>query len=129
MPGGGMGGTQMDPELMRATMDALRTIAEVPAEISLLLREETVTFATDAAYVLVLELGADEVEVLQGNATLFGSARWKKEGLEIEREAEMGAGVKDKISVDEAGRLIIEREIDLMARGVDGTLVYARKNQ
>ena len=76
---------------------------------------------------IILTLGAEKEEVLQGPTTLLGTARWKKDGLEIKRELEMGGGVKDMIGVDDAGNLIVKREIDLMGRTVKGTLVYRRK--
>jgi hypothetical protein len=125
---GGGGGMTMDPEEMRAAMDALRQISAVPDEMVLTLQVETVTLATDAANILVLTLGANEEEIGYGPATLFGTARWKKDGLEIERETEMGSGVKDVISVDQDGKLIVKREVDLMNRNVKGTLVYQRKS-
>jgi hypothetical protein len=124
-----MGGMTMDPEAMRASMEALRQMSAVPEEISLFLQVETVTFATDAANILVLTLDAAKEEVLQGNATVLGTAKWKKEGLEIKRETEMGGSVKDLISVDDDGKLIVQREVDLMGRNVDGTLVFRRKTE
>ena len=133
MPGGGGGrggmpGGGMDPEEMRRTMEALRGLARVPGEVSLSLLPETITFTADAANVLILTLGAGKEEVLQGGVILLGTAKWTKDGIEINREMEMGGGVKDKIGLNEEGDLVLKREIDLMNRTVKGTLVYQRKS-
>jgi hypothetical protein len=126
--GGGMSGNGVDPEQMRQSMDAMRRMAQVPAEISLALQPETVALTEDSGSVLILTLGVEKERTVQGGVILLGSAKWTKDGIEIKRETEMGPGVKDKISLDETGRLIIKRDVDLMGRSVDGTLVYQRKS-
>ncbi len=123
---GGMTGGGMDPEEMRRSMEAIRGLARVPQGISLNLRPETVTFTQDAAGVLILTLGAGKEEVLQGGVTFLGTAKWTNNGLGINREMEMGGGVKDMISVNDQGHLVLKREVDLMGRTVKGTLVYQR---
>jgi hypothetical protein len=123
---GGMTGSQMDPEAMRAAMDVLRQLSQVPEEFSLNLREDAVLLIHDGMNAFGLTLGADEAEFYQGGATILGTARWRKDGLEIKRELDMGGGVKDKIRVDETGTMIVEREIDLPRGSVKGTLVYKR---
>jgi hypothetical protein len=119
----------MDPEEMRRSMEAIRGMAMVPGEVSLTLRPERVTFTQDATTVLVLTLGAEKEKTFQGGATFFATAKWTKSGLDINREMEMGGGVKDKVSVNEDGNLVLKREIDLMGRNVKGTLVYQRKSE
>lgn len=116
----------MDPEEMRRAMEAMRELAQAPGEISLVLRPETVGLTENAADALSLTFGADKEEILQAGATLWGSARWTKEGIEIKREMEMRGGVKDLLDLDEEGNLVLEREIDLMGRTVKGTLLYQR---
>ena len=87
------------------------------------------TFTQDATTVLVLTLGAGRENILQGETTFFATAKWTKNGIEINREVEMGGGVKDEVSVNEDGNLILKQEIDLMGRNVKGTLVYQRKSK
>jgi hypothetical protein len=124
---GGMPGSGMDPEEMRRSMEAIRGMARAPREVSLTLRPETVTFTQNATTVLVLTLGAGREKVLQGETTFFATAKWTKNGIEINREVEMGGGVRDEVSVNEDGNLVLKREIDLLGRNVKGTLVYHRK--
>jgi hypothetical protein len=125
---GGMPGSGMDPEEMRQSMEVIRGLAQVPGEIHLNLRPEVVTFTQDAANVLILTLGASKESVLQAGTTLLGTAKWTKDGIEINREMEMGGGVKDEISLNEEGNLVLKREIDLMGRTVKGTMVFQRKS-
>ncbi len=129
MAGGGGrrgGGGQMDPEEMRRSMEVIRRMAEVPRRLILDLEPEAVTLTEGGSGALVLPLGAGREDILQDGVTLFGSAKWTEKGIEISRELRQGGGVRDKISINEAGDLILVREIDLMGRGVDGTLVYRR---
>jgi hypothetical protein len=72
-------------------------------------------------------LGAESERILQGGATILGKAKWTKDGLEIRRELELGPGIKDKISLNQEGKLILKREIELMGGAVKGTLVFERK--
>jgi hypothetical protein len=118
----------MDPEEMRLSMEVLRRLAQVPGELSLALQPQTVTLAQDAANILILTLGAPKERVLQGGATLLGTAKWTKNGIEVNREMEMGGGIKDQFGLNEEGKLVLKREIDLMGRIVKGTLVYQRKS-
>jgi len=87
MPGGGRGGgiagAGMDPEEMRRSMEAIRNMAVVPGEVSLTLRPETVTFTQNAAAVIVLTLGAEKEEILQGGVMFGATAKWAKSGIEI----------------------------------------------
>jgi hypothetical protein len=88
----------MDPEEMRRSIEAIRNLARVPAEVSLTLQPETVTFAQNAGNLLILTLGAPKEMVTLGEATLLCTARWKKDGIEI----------------------------NLMVQSVKGTLAYNR---
>lgn len=126
---GGMGGSQMDPEAMRAAMDLLRGMARAPRELNLTLRPGTVTLAENAAAITVLNLGAEKEDIFQGGAKLLGTARWTKAGIEIKRELEMGGGIKDSFSLNESGSLVLRREVDMMRQSVKGELVYVRKSQ
>ena len=126
---GGMAGSQMDPEAMRAAMDLLRGMARAPTELSLTLRPETVTLAESATSITVLNLGAEKEDLFQGGAKLLGTAKWTKDGIELKREMEMGGGIKDSFSLNESGALVLRREIDLMRQSVKGDLVYVRKPQ
>ena len=125
---GGMAGGDMDPEEMRLAMEAIQDMAQVPPEITLTLRPEEVTLVEKAGKVLRLALGGTEENILQGETTLIGTASWTKDGIEIKRELErVGIGVRDRISVTEAGQLVLKREVELMGRSVRGTLVFQRK--
>ena len=117
----------MDPEERQQAMEAIRQLARVPGDLVLALQPETVTLTQDVANVLLLTLGAEKERVLQGGAVLMGTAKWTKNGIEVNRETEAGGGVKDSFSLDEAGNLVVRREIDLMGRTVKGTLLYQRK--
>lgn len=123
-----MAGSGVDPEQMRATVEAMRQLAQVPAEISLALQPETVALTEDARAVLILTLGAEKDKMVQGGTLLIGSAKWTKKGIEVKRETEMGPGIKDEITLDESGRLLVKRDVNLMGRSVNGTLVYQRKS-
>ena len=112
---------------MRRSMEAIRGLAQAPAELTLVLRPENVTLTEDAKNLLILTLGADKERIVQGGAALLSAAKWTKDGVAIERESEVGGGIKDKISLNEAGDLVLEREIDLMGRSVKGTMIYRRK--
>lgn len=76
----------------------------------------------------VLPLGGEETSIVEGEVEYFAAAEWTEEGLVIERKVDGGGRVKDKIRVDEEGRLVVEREIDALRGGkVKGTLFYRRK--
>lgn len=110
-------------------MELLREIARTPAELSLTLRPESVTLTESATAITVLNLGAEKKDLFQGGAKLLGTARWTKDGIEIKREIEMGAAIKDRFSLNESGALVLTREVDLMMQSVKGDLVYVRKPQ
>lgn len=125
MPGGRAGG--MDPEAMRGAMETIRALAEVPTEMKLTLTPEEVSLVPARTPAMTLGLGAAEERILQGRATFFAAAKWTKKGLVIERAGETAGRVKDELSLDDQGRLVMKREIDLPGRGtVKGTLRYAR---
>ena len=63
----------------------------------------------------------------QEGAEYFAKAAWTSEGLIIERKVDRGGGVKDRMKVDDQGRLIVKREIDALRGGkVEGTLIYRK---
>jgi hypothetical protein len=124
---GGMPGGGRDPEEMRQAVEVIRGMAQVPGEFSLTLKPETVSFTQDAGNGFLLSLGAESERILQGGATILGKAKWTKDGVEIQRGLELGPGIKDKISLNDEGKLILKREIELMGGAVKGTLVYQRK--
>lgn len=126
--GGGMrgGSRTMDPEEMRRSMEVIRGIAQVPEVLFLNLEPETVTLSAGNSEALIMTLGSERAEVDRGGVTLLATAKWTARGIEITRELRRGGSVKDKISLDEEGNLVLEREIDLMTRSVEGTLVYRR---
>jgi hypothetical protein len=123
-----MMGEEMDPEEMMRVMETIRSMAQAPAELSLILRPGSVTLNEASSNVLILGFGAEREEVSQGDVQLYASARWLKRGIEIRRDLERTGGVKDEFSLDEDGNLVLKREIDLMAGRVDGELVYRRKS-
>ena len=125
---GGMPGEGMDREEMRRSMEAIRGLARVPAELSITLQPEMVTLAQGVGNITSLTLGAREEKLRVGEATLEATARWTQEGIEINREMEMGGGIRDRIGLDESGNLIVKREVDLMSQSEKGTLVYRRKS-
>ncbi len=128
MPGGMPGG--MDPEAMRRAMTTIQALAQTPDEISLTLGPGSVSLVQSDSVPLTLVLGAEETEVRQRALVFFAAAAWTKKGLEIERRTDTGTGVKDRISVDENGHLVVKREIELPQRGaVKGTLVYRKSPQ
>ncbi len=128
---GGMvpgGGGALDPEEMRRRMQATQAISRTPVELTLTLRPETATFAALNSAGLALPLDGEEQTITQGEVEYFAGATWTEEGLVIQRKVDGGGGVKDKIHVDEDGRLVVEREIDALRGGkVKGTLLYKRK--
>jgi hypothetical protein len=123
-----MMGGDVDPEEMMRQMEVVRSMARAPAELSLILRPGSVTFSETASNVLVLTFGADSQELALGEASLFGSARWLKRGIEIRRTVERAGGVKDEFSLGEDGKLILDRTVDLMAGSAEAKLVYRRKS-
>lgn len=123
-PGGG------DTEQMRQAMQTMQIISQVPGEMSLVLTPDAVTLTEEEPQTSTLSLGldTDEQKVEQGLATFFARARWSDKGLEIDRKVDGGGGVKDKISIDANGRLVMKREIENPIRGkVEGTLVYRKQ--
>ena len=71
MPGGGirgggggmpgtMGGNQMDLEVRRAAMEAIREMAQAPTEFSLALQPETVAITPSTGRGLLMTIGAEE---------------------------------------------------------------------
>lgn len=127
---GGMPGTAggMDAEEMRRVMQATTVIARTPTEMSLELRPESITLIRGDLPPVRLGLGEEEIAVNQDGAEFFAKAEWTSEGLIIQRKVDRGGAVKDKMTLDEDGRLIVEREIDALRGGkVEGTLVYRKK--
>ncbi|MFC1791166.1 hypothetical protein ACFL0I_01710, partial [Gemmatimonadota bacterium] len=123
------GGGGMDPEAMRRAVQVTQTMAQTPDELTLTLLPETVTLTFPDLAALQVTLDGESRESLQGDLTVFSQGEWTQKGLEIERNTELGGGVDDTISLDEQGRLIINREVDLRGRGVvKGKLVFQRKN-
>jgi len=138
--GGGMGGARpgggafpgqgggMGPEGVRQAMVTVQALARTPEELSLSLRPEAVEVAYSDSLVVTLQLGADEVQVRQGPLVFFAAAKWTRKGVLVESATDVGSGVKDLFSLDEAGHLRVKREIGLPGgRRVEGTLVYRRK--
>ena len=140
-PGGGMtgarpgGGTRptgvaggMDPEALQQALATIRVLAETPLRMKLTLTSEEVELAPGDAPALTLGLGAQEERFQHGRAAFVAAARWTKKGLIVERAGERAGRVKDEISVDREGRLVVNRQVDLPARGtVKATLRYARQ--
>lgn len=129
MPGGMPGGAgARDPEGMRRAMQATQILGRTPENFTLNLSPESATLIQGNAASVTLALGGEESAVPLGDMEYFVAADWTSEGLIIERKVDGGGGVKDKMSVDEDGRLVVERQIDTGRNGkVEGTLRY-RKN-
>jgi len=118
----------VDPEEMRRVMESTRLLARTQAEFGLTLRPEAASFRSADGTGIVIPLGEDESSIREGEIEYFAAAEWTEEGLVVERKVDGGGRVKDKIHVDEEGRLVVEREIDALRGGkVEGTLVYRRK--
>jgi hypothetical protein len=125
-PGGVAGG--MDPEALQQAMATVRALAEVPGELRLLLTPEDVTLEPAATPTMTLGLEKREERFQHGRAAFFAAAKWTKKGLVIERAGETAGRVKDEISLDDQGRLVMKRQVDLPGRGtVKGTLRYGRR--
>jgi hypothetical protein len=124
---GGTPGGGVDLQAMQRAFEAVQVLARVPEEITLGLRPETVSVLQnqDESTALRLTLGADESEFIHGGMSVSARAKWTKRGIEIERVID-GGKVKDELSIDEEGRLSFKREVEVMGRHVDGTLVYSR---
>ncbi len=123
-PGGG------DPEEMRQAMQSMQVLSQAPEEMQLLLHADSVTIAEEEPRTIMvsLGLGAEEEEIHQAQATFFARAQWTDKGLEINRKVDGGGGVKDKMSLDSNGRLIVKREIQNPIFGkVEGTLIYRKQ--
>lgn len=123
---GGMGGTQIDPEAMRAAMGAIRSLATVPQELTLTLLPDRFTLAESASNFISVGLDAEKEDFIQAGVKILGSAKWKKEGVELTREADPAGAIKDTFSLTADGDLVLQREVDLRSRSVKGTLVYRR---
>jgi hypothetical protein len=125
-PGGVAGG--MDPEALQQALVTVRALSEVPARMTLTLTPAEVELAPDGSPAITLGLGAREERFQQGRAAFVAAAKWTRKGLVVERAGERAGRVKDEISVDREGRLVVNRQVDLPARGtVKGTLRYARQ--
>lgn len=131
--GGGMPGTgptgqgMVDPEEMRRVMESTRFLARTQTEFGLTLRPDAASFRPADGPAVVIPLGGDESSVQEGEIEYFAAAEWTEEGLVVERKVDGGGRVKDKIHVDDEGRLVVERVIDALRGGkVEGTLVYRR---
>ena len=135
MPGAGPSGSgMMEPEQLRRIMRATQLIARTDTEFSLTLRPEEATLAGAESSRLALPLSGEERTIREEKANTgesveyFAAAEWTEDGLVIERKVDGGGKVKDRVHVDEKGRLVLEREIDALRGGkVEGTLVYQRK--
>jgi hypothetical protein len=129
MPGAGPpGGGGFDPEEMRRVMQATQAISRTQVEFGLTLRPDAALLRPVDRAAVVLPLGGEEASIVEGEVAYFAAADWTEEGLIIERKVDGGGRVKDKIHLDEEGRLVVEREIDALRGGkVKGTLVYKRK--
>ncbi len=128
--GGGMapGGVAVDPDEMRRVFEATGRIAHTPTEIGLDLRPDGASFRPEGSGSIILPLAGEE-EIRDGDFTYFAAARWTDEGLIVERKVDGGGKVKDRLQVDDEGRLVVKREIDALRGGtVKGTLVYVRKD-
>jgi len=128
-PGGGLsGGGGFDPEEMRRVMAATQAVSRTQTELGLTLRPDVASLRPAEGAALVLPLSGEEETVVDGEVEYFATVKWTEEGLVIERKVDGGGRVKDKLHVDEEGRLVMEREIDALRGGkVTGTLLYRRK--
>jgi hypothetical protein len=129
---GGRGGAQPGPGLeaqaeeMEARRRGTQLLARTPGEFTLTLRPASVTFVQGQDAPIRMDLGADEIVVIQREVEFFAGAEWTSEGLRIERLVEGSAGVTDKISVDDEGHLIVKRKLDTGRVKVEGVLRYQR---
>ena len=106
---------------------ATMAIARTHGEFTLTLRPESITLIQGDAEAVVLTLGGEESAITQGGVEYFAAVEWTDEGLLIERKVDGGGKVKDKMRVDEEGRLVVERSIDALRGGkVKGTLRYRK---
>jgi hypothetical protein len=136
MWGGGRGGSrsgmrggmpsQMDPEQIMAAREGVQALSQTPERMALSLRPDRVTLSPEDQVTLPLVLGGEEERFYQANTEFSARAKWTSDGLLIERELADGFAVNDEISVDEEGRLVVVREVHLMARSVDARLVYRK---
>jgi len=118
----------VDPEEMRRVMEATRLLARTQTEFGLTLRPDAASFRPAGGTAVLIPLGADESAIREGEIEYFAAARWTEEGLVVERKVDGGGKVRDKIHLDEEGRLVVEREIDALRGGtVQGTLLYRRR--
>ena len=113
MRGGGMRGG-MDPEAMQQAMAETRRLAATPRQIGLDLSETSTSILPDGGTPLALELDHDPVPVFDGTGEIQASAKWTKRGLEIFRKVPNGGEVLDRYQVDEAGLLVLRREVTMM---------------
>ena len=132
---GGMGGTQIDPEAMRAAMNALRLLARVPRDLTLTLQSDRFTLTesgsglTEVTSVTSLALDAEKEDLIQAGVRILGSAKWKKEGVELTREIEPAGSLEDTFILNDDGSLTLRREVSLRGRSVNGTLVFRKGGQ
>jgi len=118
----------VDPEEMRRVMESTRLLARTHEEFELRLRPDAASFGAPDGTAVVIPLGEEEEAIREGEIEYFAAAEWTEEGLVVERKVDHGGRVKDKIHVDDEGRLVVERVIDALRGGkVEGTLVYRRK--
>ena len=114
-------------EAMRAAMNALRSLSTVPQELSLTLQPDQVALAEAGSNVTVVSLDTGKEDLIQVGVRILASAKWKKDGIEINRELDPRGAIKDTFSLSEAGELVLKREVDMIGRTVKGTLVYHRR--
>ena len=103
-------------------------MSRVPEELTLTLEPGMVTLIMLQAPPLHLSLDGTKREFSLEQVAISATADWTSKGLEVDRRTEAGGGVVDLFSVDDGGRLIMKREVDLRGRGaVKATLVYTRQ--
>jgi hypothetical protein len=122
-------GMQGQAEELERVRRGVQLLSRTQGEFTLTLRPESVTLVQGEDPPIVMALGKAEVQVLQREVEFFAGAKWTSDGLVIERVVDGGAGVKDKIHVDEEGHLIVEREIDTGRRRIEGVLKYRRADR
>ena len=124
---GGRGGTPMDPEAMRAALEALRTVSQVPREFTFTLQPDRVALTEGGSIVTVIPLGARNEDLIQGGVKVLGSAQWMKDGVMLTREFDPTGVIKDTFSLSDEGNLHLRREVEYLGVSVQGTLAYRRK--
>jgi hypothetical protein len=107
-------------------MDALRSLATVPRDITLTLQPDRFILVEPGSSVTSVALDAEKEDLIQAGLKVLGSAKWKKEGVELTREFEPAGSLKDTFSLKEDGALALQREVNLRGRSVKGTLIFRR---